>query len=361
MMTTYFIYGNAKGLHHMLEGIEDAPEDESFVIFTKGTFPKSNKDLIHRLCSVNDRIKVIYRKSSKRTFPTFIREHYQKYMSDPETSLVIIPNTLVKDVGFKQYLAERRILIQNSYASCDTKAGHIATKAFDWKNVALPDTETGGKMHILIDYENVNNTGLEGSQYLSQEDNVLLFYSGICVNTQQGHFNNMTQKTESFEMIKLKQKRKNGIDFYIAIKVGEIIKEHPEDKILIVSKDQGYLAIYDYCQEYVGMKDRIRGEESIETGIVMLDGDTKRRKQILDSRVSVNIETEYALYKERNAMYEQIAELLSDTPYMDDIEQIFGIMKYAATPKDTYTATLHAFGLKRGRKIYRIMKRVEVA
>ena len=162
-------------------------------------------------------------------------------------------------------------------------------------------------------------------------------------------------------MIKLQQKRKNGIDFYIAIKVGEIMKEHPEDKILIVSKDQGYLAIYDYCQAYTGYKNRIRVEESIEAGIVMLDGDTKRRKQILDGRENINMETEYALYKERNALYEQVRALLSDTPYMEDIDRIFGIMECSPTPKEKYMATLHAFGIQRGREIYRLMKQVEAA
>lgn len=348
----------------MVEGIDDAPEDEQFIFFTKGKCPEFNKDFIDRLRSINDRIKVTYRRSSKKTFPGFIRENYQKYMNDSGMNLVIIPNTSVKDDGFKKYVADGRIHIQKSYKSSGeigTDNTAQTTKSFDRKNITFSEVEAGGRMHILIDYENVNNDGLVGTHYLSKEDDVILFYSGICVNTQHGYFNDLTKKTGSFDMLKLKQRRKNGIDFYIAIKVGEIIKEYPDDKILIVSKDQGYLAIYDYCQAYSGYKDRIRVEESIETGIVMLDGDTERRRQILDSRESVNMETEYAIYKERTALYEKMKELLFGTPYMDDIDQIFGILEYAPTPKEKYTATLHAFGMKRGQEIYRIMKQVEAA
>ena len=43
-------------------------------------------------------------------------------------------------------------------------------------------------MHILIDFENVNNSGLEGAGYLTEDDHVTLFYSHSCENIQQGYF-----------------------------------------------------------------------------------------------------------------------------------------------------------------------------
>ena len=35
-------------------------------------------------------------------------------------------------------------------------------------------------MYFLIDYENVNGVGMEGTEYLREDDEVLVFYSDKC-------------------------------------------------------------------------------------------------------------------------------------------------------------------------------------
>lgn len=211
-------------------------------------------------------------------------------------------------------------------------------------------------MHILIDYENVNNAGLEGAGYITKEDFVTLFYSKNSRNIQSGYFDALANRSGSFNLIKLKQIRKNGLDFYIAIHVGEILQKYPKEKILIVSKDRGYYAVLDYCACYAGMEGMIKFAASIEAGIVMLDGDTVRRSTIINYRKSLNVESEYDKYQERKKLYRNISEAFAGTPYTGEIDMILDLVESEETPKKLYTASMHKFGAKRGQEIYRLIK-----
>ena len=37
-------------------------------------------------------------------------------------------------------------------------------------------------MYFLIDYENVNQAGLEGTEFLNKDDTVIVFFSKSCKN-----------------------------------------------------------------------------------------------------------------------------------------------------------------------------------
>lgn len=47
---------------------------------------------------------------------------------------------------------------------------------------------------ILIDYENVRDDGLYGTEYLTADDTLYLFYSGACQKIKKCFFDNITSR-----------------------------------------------------------------------------------------------------------------------------------------------------------------------
>ena len=78
-------------------------------------------------------------------------------------------------------------------------------------------------MLFLIDYENVSNPGMKGSEYLDSEDYVILFYSDAKKHVERRVLDALTSSGCTYEICKLCKTGKNALDFYIASKLGELI------------------------------------------------------------------------------------------------------------------------------------------
>ena len=76
-------------------------------------------------------------------------------------------------------------------------------------------------MYFLIDYENVRNAGMQGTEYLLPDDHVIVFYSKAAPNMEARHLTDIKKSGCGFSICKLLKVRKNGLDFYIATKVGD--------------------------------------------------------------------------------------------------------------------------------------------
>lgn len=220
-----------------------------------------------------------------------------------------------------------------------------------------PVFPAGGHIEILIDYENVNHGGLEGAEYLGKDDSVTLFYSASAASIQRQHFDAFC-KAGAFSIVKLVDEGKNNLDFYIAVKVGELLSKNPESKILIVSKDQGFYAVQQYCASYSALKNQIVIESTIERGIALVDGETTRKAEIERRRESVAIESEFKVHEARRQLQEEIAELLSGEGYGDLAERVYTLLDKAETPREKYLSMLKGFGRSDGGKIYRLIRKV---
>lgn len=95
-------------------------------------------------------------------------------------------------------------------------------------------------MYFLIDYENVGSLGLRGSEFLVSSDHVILFYSASAPHMEHRHWENICKSGCGFEVCTLFKQRKNGLDFYIATKVGELFGAERTKHAVIVSNDTGF-------------------------------------------------------------------------------------------------------------------------
>lgn len=76
-------------------------------------------------------------------------------------------------------------------------------------------------MYFLIDFENVKSSGLRGTDYLEEADFLTIFYSDTVHNCERRYLHEIEKSGCEFDICKLKQVGKNGLDFYIASRIGE--------------------------------------------------------------------------------------------------------------------------------------------
>lgn len=211
-------------------------------------------------------------------------------------------------------------------------------------------------MYFLVDYENVRNLGMRGTEFLLSSDCVILFYSDAAPAIEQRHLNNIQLAGCGFETCKLLKKRKNGLDFYIASKAGALFGAEQCRNLVIVSNDSGFQAVRDYWQERSGTKHRVALSESIEHGILTVNENSERAERIRACRKSVDIGQFYAAYQEKQRIQRALLTAFENTEFCDRIQDIQDILKGGATPKVIYLDSLRRFGRKGGQAVYRILK-----
>lgn len=211
-------------------------------------------------------------------------------------------------------------------------------------------------MHFLIDYENVHSSGLTGAGYLNETDHVILFYSQCSMTIERGYMQLLEQCGCELAIIKLITAGKNYLDFYIAVKMGEIIAEGCQEPIAIISKDQGYKAVQEYCGRYTSLHKKLVLKPNIAEGILAAKEGTERMQQLQREKEHISIETEYAVYRERMKLREEIKQLFLDTEYEKDIEKAFCILQKKGGRKNAYISMLKTFGREHGVEVYNMTR-----
>lgn len=98
----------------------------------------------------------------------------------------------------------------------------------------------------LIDYENVTETGLSGTNELTADDHVIVFYSAQIKNISFERHVEIAQCPATFEYIKIQKTGKNYLDFQLSTYLGFLIGKENVQHIYIVTKDTGYDSVIDF-------------------------------------------------------------------------------------------------------------------
>lgn len=96
------------------------------------------------------------------------------------------------------------------------------------------------RRYFLIDYENVNRSGLVGIEELSRSDRVIVFYSQNADSLSFGVMQMLSDTKAKVEYIKVDTIGRNALDFQLASYVGYLLGRDEGCKVYIVSNDRGY-------------------------------------------------------------------------------------------------------------------------
>lgn len=211
-------------------------------------------------------------------------------------------------------------------------------------------------MYFLIDYENVNYAGLEGTEFLQKEDTVCFFFSDACNKIVAHRMKDIEVSGCNMEVYKLKNIRKNALDFYIASKVGEILAVDPNAKIAIVSADNGFASVLDYWKPRLKVHNQLVRCRTVAKAISYACGESVRKKLVDTSMCILDLQTEFAKYEERNRIVNMLEDILGDTEYERYIPTIVNMLVAESKPKILYLNSLKSFGKKDGTEVYRKIK-----
>lgn len=145
-------------------------------------------------------------------------------------------------------------------------------------------------MFLLIDHENVGSAGMQGAEYLREEDTVVIFYSGSSEVIQYRYMRALKERAGRLECIRLKKRRKNALDMYIAVYTGQVTAAGEGQRIAIISHDRGYEAVCEYCGEYAAGSASVCLCADIEEAILRLDAGSERGQQLSEQRHRVPID-----------------------------------------------------------------------
>ena len=351
----FLVNGNEMGLAACLTGIDNLPDNcRVLILYTSKTQNERKQEILALKTKYPDtHIETMMegKRKSGALKSRFINEIESIASKDPEAKIYAVGTRMLMALSDVDVARDNGVIEIDSIE--EYQHAHYEVQDNDRDDVV---SNAGGEMVILIDYENVEDTGLVGSEYLAGEDEVILFYSKDAPNIEKGYIEDFKSKAKSFDIVKLQTTRKNGLDFYIAVRVGQILEKDPNTKVLIVSRDTGYNAVKEYCSAYTDMKNPVVIRNNIETGIAVLDGDTERSRLIQGSRQRVAIETEYAVYRAKQEMSEEIEKRLMGTGFEGELNNIISLIDHTKTPQERYLTTLKSFGRDRGRQIYQIIK-----
>lgn len=211
-------------------------------------------------------------------------------------------------------------------------------------------------MYFLIDYENVNYAGLEGTEFLQKKDTVCIFFSNVSDKIVAYRMKDIEMSGCNLEICKLKNARKNALDFYIASKVGEILTTDKNAKIAIVSADNGFASVLDYWQTRLTVHNQLVRSRTIAKAISFVCGEDVRKKLIDENMKILDLQIEFAKYEERNRIVNMLEDVLGDTEYERYIPSIANMLVANNKPKVFYLNSLKSFGKKDGTVVYRMIR-----
>ena len=208
-------------------------------------------------------------------------------------------------------------------------------------------------MYFLIDYENVNYAGLEGTEFLEKGDTISFFYSDKCEKIIAYRMKDIEKSGCAFEICKLKNVRKNGLDFYIASKVGEIFAVDHNAKIAIISADNGFQAVLDYWRPRLSVPNQLVKCKTIAKSLICVNGEGARKLLVNENMGVLELPAVFAKYEERKRIVTEITDLFTGTDYEALISQIVELVISTDKLKILYLTALKAFGRKNGTEVYR--------
>lgn len=165
---------------------------------------------------------------------------------------------------------------------------------------------------ILVDYENVYaSDGLKGVDALRKEDTIIIFYSDACRRIRKDYLQWIQNSECTFRIVKLKNTGKNALDFYIAAECGRLY-EQGERQLVIISNDKGFQAVLDYFH-ISNLKDDMHMVKAgnLENAFIMLNSkeNARRSKELKEKRTLMNLEEEYKMIEEKNAIIARLEKL----------------------------------------------------
>ena len=213
-------------------------------------------------------------------------------------------------------------------------------------------------MRFFIDFENVHALGFRGVEFLTPEDEVVLFYSKVCMNLEKGILDKLFDTGCSFRIFKVENGGRNAMDFYITSHISEILGRNYKGHVGIVSHDKGFRAIRDYWLAR-NPEMKIVCKPDIGQCIVATNETGDARWQAVHQEYEpLNLEIGYDQFEKRNRLQALLEEILANSDREWHLEKLAKDLVHYQTGRETYLSLMRMYGVLDGLGIYQALKKV---
>ena len=153
----------------------------------------------------------------------------------------------------------------------------------------------------LIDYENVNESGLEGVKSLRSEDQVHIFFSDQIKSIPFERSIELTQSRAHIEFIRTHKTAKNYLDFQLSTYLGYLIGKGEKGEVIVVSADKGFDSVVDFWK---GRNTKISRYENIANTPGKKQSANQGKKKTADSKNRPGKQTKPSESKNENMIDE---------------------------------------------------------
>lgn len=245
---------------------------------------------------------------------------------------------------------------------------------------------------FLIDFENVHNDGLAGIDMLTDDDEVVIFYSANADSISFELLHKFMFSKAKLNYYKVRRGGKNALDFQLSSYLGYRLKIEPDAEFYIISKDNGFDFVIDFWSYgYVDISPYLKRFISIKTMLAWLAGQaaqtasekaaavkavekliTEKNKQLEVVPENNGAETAEAekpteekapvnakVSKPRKIENKTVKAETVETPVEiseSDLEQTNELMTKAKSTHELYILTVKKFGQKKGVEVYSASK-----
>lgn len=105
--------------------------------------------------------------------------------------------------------------------------------------------------YIFYDKENLHDIGLEGIEYLSVNDTLIVFYSDKVKSLLISTYQKLKESKANVIFIRTTSEGQNALDFQLTCLLGVYIEKYQAGEFSIVSKDKGFRFTLNFCKEYL--------------------------------------------------------------------------------------------------------------
>ena len=198
---------------------------------------------------------------------------------------------------------------------------------------------------FLIDFENVHSEGMAGVDSLTDNDEVVIFYSANADSVSFELLHKLMFCKAKLSYFKIRRGGRNALDFQLSSYLGYLISTRPpSSEFYLISKDNGFDFVMDFW----------------ESGCINVTPNIKRFatvKIMLTSTVKKPELPESESPELSAPAFEPIAiELPAASAVSEDEAKIENLLSASNSSHELYISTVKTFGQKRGVEIYRRIK-----
>jgi len=223
---------------------------------------------------------------------------------------------------------------------------------------------------FLVDFENVHSEGLVGVDTLTENDEVVVFYSNNADSITFEMMHKLMFCKAKLCYYKIRRGGRNALDFQMASYLGylinacSVIKNKPEVEFFLISKDSGFDFVIDFWESgNINIKPIVKRFYTIKAAFGQGKKTVASKSEEVPPPVEIAVKTTVPEVEEPVIVEVKVADVVEapklDTEVNNEIEintEVERLLSVAKSSHELYISMVKRFGQKKGVELYRNIK-----